>query len=139
MDVLRNDPAEPLLPRDRLGLYVPGSIMKVFTAAAGLDAGAITPETTFPDQPREEREGFVVNGFTIREHDLGGIEPALWPLSEALQVSSNIFFAHVGLELGAERFLEYARRFGFCAPGGIGPSDRALPVTHQLRERPGGR
>ena len=136
MDALRNDPAEPLLPRDRLGLYVPGSIMKVFTAAAGLDAGAITPETTFPDQPRQEREGFVVNGFTIREHDLGGIEPALWPLSEALQVSSNIFFAHVGLELGAERFLEYARRFGFCAPGGIGPSDRALPVTTSFVSAP---
>ena len=128
MDALRNDPAEPLLARARQGLYVPGSIMKVFTAAAALDAGAITPETTFPDQPREEREGFVVNGFTIREHDLGGIEPALWPLSEALQVSSNIYFAHVGLELGAERFLDYARRFGFCSPLEIGPSDRALSV-----------
>ena len=33
MDALRNDPSEPLLPRDRLGLYVPGSILKVFTAA----------------------------------------------------------------------------------------------------------
>ena len=129
MDVLRNDPAEPLLARARQGLYVPGSIMKVFTAAAALDAGVITPETTFSDQPREEREGFVVNGFAIREHDLGGIEPALWPLSEALQVSSNIYFAHVGLELGAETFLESARRFGFCGPLEIGPSDRALSVA----------
>jgi peptidoglycan glycosyltransferase len=129
MDALRNDPAEPLLARARQGLYVPGSIMKVFTTAAALDAGEITPETTFPDQPREEREGFVVNGFTIREHDLGGIEPALWPLSQALQVSSNIYFAHVGLTLGADRFQEYARRFGFCAPIGIGPSERALSVA----------
>ncbi|MEA2652566.1 MAG: penicillin-binding protein [Chloroflexota bacterium] len=129
MDALRNDPAEPLLSRARQGVYVPGSIMKVFTTAAALDAGAITPETTFPDQPREERDGFVVNGFTIREHDLGGIEPALWPLSQALQVSSNIYFAHVGLELGSERFLDYARRFGFCAPIGIGPSERELAVA----------
>ena len=129
MDLLRNDPAEPLLARDRQGLYVPGSIMKVFTAAAALDAGVITPETTFSDQPREEREGFVVNGFTIREHDLGGIEPGLWPLSEALQVSSNIFFAHVGLELGAEPFLEFARRFRFCGALEIGPSERALSVA----------
>src|SRR6187431_1593278 len=129
MDALRNDPAEPLLARARQGLYVPGSIMKVFTAASALDAGAITPETTFPDQPREEREGFVVNGFTIREHDLGGIEPALWPLSEALQVSSNIFFAHVGLELGAEAYLDEARAFGFCSGLSIGDTDRALPVA----------
>ena len=128
MDALRADPAEPLLARARQGLYVPGSIMKVFTAAAALDAGVITPETTFADQPREERDGFVVDGFAVREHDLGGIEPALWSLSPALQVSSNIFFAHVGLELGAEGFLDYARRFGFCAPIQIGPPGRALSV-----------
>ena len=57
MDALRNDPAEPLLARDRQGLYVPGSIMKVFTAAAALDAGVITPDTTFPDQQRQETDG----------------------------------------------------------------------------------
>ena len=129
MDALRSDPAEPLLPRARQGLYVPGSIMKVFTAAAALDAGVITPETTFADQPRQEAEGFRVSGFTIREHDLGGIQPALWPLSEALQVSSNIFFAHVGLELGPEAFVDYARRFGFCEPLEIGPPGRALLVA----------
>ena len=129
MDALRNDPAEPLLVRARQGRYVPGSIMKVFTAAAALDAGAITPETTFSDQPREEAEGFTVEGFTIREHDLGGIQPDLWSLSEALQVSSNIYFAHVGLELGAEGFLDYARRFGFCASGRVGPPDRGLAVA----------
>ncbi|MGH2429381.1 MAG: peptidoglycan D,D-transpeptidase FtsI family protein [Candidatus Limnocylindria bacterium] len=129
MDALRNDPSQPLLPRARQGLYVPGSIMKVFTAAAALDAGVITSETTFPEQPRQETEGFTVEGFTITEHDLAGVQPALWPLSEALQVSSNIFFAHVGLELGPERFLEYARRFGFCDPLEVGPPARALGVS----------
>ena len=129
MDALREDPAEPLLARARQGTYVPGSIMKAFTAAAALDAGVITPATTFPDQPRQETEGFVVDGFPIREHDLGGLQPALWPLSEAMQVSSNIFFAHVGLELGGEAMLAYARRFGFCAPLEIGPPDRALSVA----------
>jgi penicillin-binding protein A len=129
MDALRDDPAEPLLGRARQGLYVPGSIMKVFTTASALDAGVIEPGTTFADQPRQEVEGFVVDGFTIREHDLGGIQPDLWALSEALQVSSNIYFAHVGLELGAEAFLEYARRFGFCDPMAIGPPGRALGVA----------
>jgi peptidoglycan glycosyltransferase len=138
MDALRADPGEPLLARSRQGLYVPGSILKVLTAAAALDAGVITPETTFPDQPRQETEGFVVNGFTIREHDLGGIQPALWPLSEALQVSSNVFFAHVGLELGAERFLEYARRFGFCAPSVIGSDERPLAVGASYVTAPAG-
>jgi peptidoglycan glycosyltransferase len=129
MDALRGNAAEPLLPRARQGRYVPGSIMKVFTTAAALDAGVITPDTTFADQPEQETNGFVVDGFPIREHDLGGIAPSLWPLSEALQVSSNIYFAHVGLELGAERFLEYAQQFGFCAPMQIGPPDRPLSVA----------
>ena len=136
MDALRDDPAQPLLPRARQGQYVPGSIMKVFTAAAALDAGVITPETTFADQPRQETEGFVVDGFTIREHPLGGIQPDLWPLSPALQVSSNIFFAHVGLELGGETFLTYARRFGFCSPMQIGPADRALSVAPSYVTQP---
>ncbi|MGH2445934.1 MAG: peptidoglycan D,D-transpeptidase FtsI family protein [Candidatus Limnocylindria bacterium] len=129
MDALRNDASEPLLPRARQGRYVPGSILKVFTAAAALDAGVITPSTTFPDQPQQEVDGFTVDGFIIREHGLGGIQPALWSLSEAMQVSSNIFFAHVGLELGPERFVEYARRFGFCEPMEIGPTTRPLSVA----------
>jgi peptidoglycan glycosyltransferase len=129
MDALRGDPAEPLIPRARQGRYVPGSILKVLTAAAALDADVITPSTTYPDQPRQETEGFVVDGFRIQEHDLAGIQPDLWPLSEALQVSSNIFFAHVGLDLGAETFLEYARRFGFCEAQEIGPPSRPLAVA----------
>jgi len=118
----------PFLDRSRQGHYTPGSILKVLTAAAALDAGAITPQTTFPDQPQQEVDGFVVSGFTIREHDLGEIAPALWDLSPALQVSSNIYFAHVGLELGAERYLDYARRFGFCQGLRIGSDARGLPV-----------
>ena len=129
MEGLQADERRPLLPRAREGRYVPGSIIKVFTAAAALDSGTITPETTFENQPREEREGFVVSGFRITEHDMGGIQPALWDLSPALQVSSNIYFAHVGLELGAERFLEYARRFGFCQPMAVGPEGRRLDVA----------
>ena len=132
MEQLQARPDAPLVDRARDGRYVPGSVMKVVTAAAALEAGVITPETTFPDQPRQEVEGFPVEGFLIREHDLGGIRPDLWPLSPALQVSSNIYFAHVGLELGPERYLDYARRFGFCGPLAIGPPNHQLRVAPSL-------
>ena len=127
-DAVSRAQGNPFLDRGRQGHYVPGSIMKVLTAAAALDSGAINPETTFPDQPKQEVDGFVVSGFTIREHDLGSVKPELWPLSEALQVSSNIFFAHVGLEVGANRYLDYAHRFGFCSGLRIGSDERGLPV-----------
>jgi peptidoglycan glycosyltransferase len=126
---IQDQAGHPLVDRARQGHYTPGSIMKIVTASAALDSGAITPETTFPDQPRQETEGFVVQGFRVLEHDLSPVQPALWPLSEALQVSSNIFFAHVGLQTGADRYLEYARRFGFCAPLQIGLSPRILSVA----------
>lgn len=129
MEAIVAQPNNPLVSRARQGQYTPGSIMKVVTAAAALDAGAITPQTTFPDQPQQERDGFVVEGFRVLEHDLGNVEPALWPLSPALQVSSNIFFAHVGLEVGRERYLDYARRFGFCEPLVLGSGSRGLPVS----------
>ena len=44
-------------------------------------------------------------------------------------MSSNIFFAHVGLEVGPEAYLDEARAFGFCSGLGIGDPDRALPVA----------
>ena len=128
MDAILASPNNPLIDRARQGRYPPGSIMKIFTSAAALDSGAITPSTTFPDQPAEETNGFVVDGFRITEHDLSPVRPALWDLSPALQVSSNIFFAHVGLKLGADRFLEYAHRFGFCAPLRIGSAQRSITV-----------
>ena len=128
MRQIRNQPGNPLVARDRQGHYTPGSIMKVVTAAAGWRP-ARSPQTTFPIQPRQEVEGFVVDGFRVLEHDLGGVQPALWALSEALQVSSNIFFAHVGLEVGPEAYLDEARAFGFCSGLGIGDPDRALPVA----------
>jgi peptidoglycan glycosyltransferase len=129
MDRIKAQPDDALVARDRQGHYTPGSIMKVLTSSAALDSGAITPQTTFPDQPRQETTGFVVDGFRVLEHDLSPVRPALWPLSEALQVSSNIFFAHVGLEVGGETYLDYARRFGFCRGLAIGQAPRALAVA----------
>ncbi len=126
---LQADPNLPLVNRATNGVYVPGSVMKVLTAAAALDAGVITPETTFPTQPQEEVTGLVVNGFTIREHDLAGVQPALWDLSEAMQISSNIYFAHVGLALGQRPYLVGASAFGFCDTLRVGPASHGLPVS----------
>ncbi len=138
MNQIRNQPGNPLVARDRQGHYTPGSIMKVVTAAAGLETGAITPQTTFPDQPRQETEGFVVDGFRVLEHDLSPVQPALWALSEALQVSSNIFFAHVGLEVGPEDYLDQARAFGFCSGLAIGDPRSRAAGGGVLRDHPAG-
>ena len=66
-EALQDDPAQPLLPRATLGRYVPGSVFKIVTAVAGLGSGAITPETTFKQQPAAEKNGLLVEGFRVRD------------------------------------------------------------------------
>jgi peptidoglycan glycosyltransferase len=115
---LRNQPGEasPLLNRATQGRFVPGSTFKIVTAIAALGSGAITPQTVFEDQPREERTGFRVEGFRIRDghHRSTGNRPLA--LVEATEVSCNIFFAHAALETGGANLAAWAARLGFGAP-----------------------
>jgi peptidoglycan glycosyltransferase len=105
----------PLLNRATQGLYVPGSVFKIVTSIAGLDSGAITPDTTYPDQPAELETGFLVDGFRI--HDFPRTVQTTEPLNyaQALEVSSNIWFAHAGLDIGAQNLTDWAQRLGFGA------------------------
>ena len=105
-----------LLNRATQGRFTPGSVFKIVTAVAALGSGAITAQTVYPDQPAEERNGFVVDGFPIRDgHHLVTGNRAL-DLVEATEVSCNIYYAHAGLDTGAEALTEWAARMGFGAP-----------------------
>ncbi|HEY3073210.1 MAG TPA: penicillin-binding transpeptidase domain-containing protein, partial [Candidatus Limnocylindrales bacterium] len=66
-NALRQSQARPLLPRATQGLYVPGSVFKIVTALAALDSGAVSPSTTFPQQPKAETSGLLVSGFRVRD------------------------------------------------------------------------
>ena len=103
----------PLLNRATQGLYVPGSVFKIVTATAGLGSAKISPDTTFPDQPEEYRTGFLVQGFRI--HDFPRRVQLDHPLDfyEATEVSSNIWYAHAGLQTGAEALQTVSAALGF--------------------------
>ncbi len=113
---LQGDDASPLLDRATQGRYVPGSIFKIVTSIAALGSGAITPATTYADQPAEYQTGFDVDGFRI--HDSPRDFQTDHPLDydEAIEVSSNIYFAHVGLDTGAGPMLAWSAKLGFGAP-----------------------
>ncbi len=113
---LSSDAASPLLDRATQGLFVPGSVFKLVTSIAALGSGTITPQTTYPDQPAEEKTGFLVDGYRV----IDGHHPFTGNIAlnytQALEVSCNIYFAHVGLALGGGRLVQWAERLGFGAP-----------------------
>lgn len=86
--------------------YEPGSVFKVITMAAALDAGVITPDTPFYDSGSIE-----VGGRVIQNWDKSGRGNVT--MTDVLVFSLNTGAAHVSTSLGAERFYAYVRRFGF--------------------------
>jgi penicillin-binding protein A len=96
----------PLLNRATQGLYPPGSTFKVVTAAAGLESGVITPETTINAPGSLEVEGTPLqNDF---DRDFGEIS-----LDTALTNSVNTWFGQLGQQVGNDRLFETMEKFGF--------------------------
>lgn len=122
--------ASPLLNRATQGRFTPGSVLKILTAIAGLGSGAITRETTYPEQPAEEETGFLVQGFRVRDghHRATGARPL--DLIEATEVSCNIYYARTGLATGAANMLEWSRRLGFGAPLPFDLPTQPSQLTH---------
>ncbi|MEJ7697593.1 MAG: penicillin-binding transpeptidase domain-containing protein [Candidatus Limnocylindrales bacterium] len=137
-EALQADKGEPLLPRATLGRYVPGSVFKIVTAIAGLGSGAITPATTYKEQPGAEKNGLLVDGFRVRDgHHLTTRSKAL-DFIEATEASCNIWFALTGLQIGGKEFVDYAGRLGFGAPLPFDLPTAISQVTGGSGSAPGG-
>jgi cell division protein FtsI (penicillin-binding protein 3) len=92
--------------------FEPGSTFKVFTVAAGLEEGLITPDKVF----------FCENGFykvdgntVIRDTSAHGD----LTVSQIVQVSSNICAAKIGERLGPTKLYNYLTRFSFGEKSGL--------------------
>ena len=115
-DKLRTDDRLPLLMRATGGLYVPGSVFKIVTAIAALGSGAVSPDTTYPDQPASERTGWLIDGFRVRDGHHAVTGSRALDFREAVEASCNIWFAETGVRTGGQALAEWAGRLGFGTP-----------------------
>lgn len=127
----------PLTNRAIAGQYPPGSTLKQFDAAIALQSGVIAPDTKIHDPGKLIVEDKYAPG---RFYQFVNASSRAWgdiTVSDALKVSSNIFFMSVAggnadhvvnLKpeeqnikdgLGIDRFAEGLRWFGFGEPTGI--------------------
>lgn len=105
-------------------VYEFGSTVKALTMAIGLDAGAITPETTYDDQG-----SLTFDGKTIFNFDLKG--RGIVDMQTALSKSLNTGVAFVAQKVGNERFARYLRDF-LGDQTNIDLPNEALPMLDNL-------
>ncbi|MBP6702175.1 MAG: penicillin-binding protein 2 [Vicinamibacteria bacterium] len=109
---LTRDPKTPLLNRAIQGQYAPGSLFKVVVAAAGLEEGLVTPESTVYCPGYASIYGHVFRCNRPAGH--GAIS-----LGRALGESCNVYFYQLGARLEIERLASYARKFGLGSVSGV--------------------
>lgn len=93
-------------------VYEMGSIIKPLTMAAGIDSGAVTPETTYNDQ------GYlIIDGARISNFDKKG--RGVVPMQEVLSQSLNTGVTFVMRKMGKEKFADYMLNYGLGEETGI--------------------
>ncbi|MGW3203821.1 peptidoglycan D,D-transpeptidase FtsI family protein [Streptomyces sp. NPDC001135] len=113
----KNNPADPMLNRALRETYPPGSTFKVVTAAAALENGLYKSDTEQTNSPLP----WIMPGTTTPLKNEGNIPCRNASLKEALRWSCNSVFGKIGSDLGNDKMLEEAKKFGF-------DSEQFIPV-----------
>ncbi|MEV8333371.1 peptidoglycan D,D-transpeptidase FtsI family protein [Streptomyces niveus] len=106
---LKDDPDKPMLNRALRETYPPGSTFKVVTAAAGLEHGIVDDIDAKTDSPLP----WIMPGTKTPLVNEGNIPCKDATLRNALRVSCNSVFGKLGYNVGADKMLETAKKFGF--------------------------
>jgi cell division protein FtsI (penicillin-binding protein 3)/stage V sporulation protein D (sporulation-specific penicillin-binding protein) len=93
-------------------IYEPGSVFKPIVGCMGLTEGIITPNTVFQDNGSIRIADRVI-------HNWDGEGMGAVPFSEIIKFSINTGMVQLGMMLGADRLIGYAKKFGFGSPTGI--------------------
>jgi penicillin-binding protein 2 len=112
-ELYRDEELAPLVNRATEGAYPTGSIFKIITALAALENGVITPDEVVQDN------GEIEVGTDTFEN-AGGVAHGAVELRRALQVSSDVYFYLLGLDMWETNDLqEWAHKLGIGRPAGL--------------------
>ena len=103
--------------------YEPGSTFKIITAAAALEEGVVSPESTFSCGG-----AIMVEDRRIRCHKRTG--HGAQNFVQATMNSCNPVFITVGLRLGVETYYDYFKKFGLLNKTGIDLPGEAGTIMH---------
>lgn len=92
--------------------YEMGSIVKPLTIAAAIDAGAITPQTTYEDRGCITKTGYKLCNFDFKGR-------GVVPMQEVLSQSLNTGVSFAVDRMGNAAFADYFKRFGLGEETGI--------------------
>jgi cell division protein FtsI/penicillin-binding protein 2 len=106
-------------------VYEMGSIIKALTMAAGLDSGAVTPNTFYQDNG-----SLNINGYTISNYD--GKGHGWVDMQEVLNNSLNTGAVFVGSQMGNKTFAEYMKKFKVGEETGIDLPNETYGLTDNL-------
>jgi cell division protein FtsI (penicillin-binding protein 3) len=107
----KDSSADSRMDRAVSALYEPGSVFKIVTLSAAIDQGITNPNETIDCQ----NGAIYIAGHRIRDHKPYG----LLTVAQVLANSSDVGAIKIGLRLGAPKFYEYIRAFGFGQPTGV--------------------
>ncbi|MFB3884414.1 MAG: penicillin-binding protein [Thermodesulfobacteriota bacterium] len=109
-------------------VFEPGSLFKVFLAAAALEEKLVRPSDSFFC----ENGAYTVYDRTIHDHSKHG-----WlTFQQILKVSSNIGASKVGEKMGKERFYKYICGFGFGEKTRVDLPGEGKGIVHHPRYWP---
>ena len=107
------------------GPQPPGSVFKIITLAAALEAGKTEPGESFP-----VRTAATLEGVQLRN---AGDEACGGSLTQSFAHSCNSVFGPLGARLGARRLVRFAEAFGFNEKLPI-PGFKPSTIPHDLAD-----
>lgn len=93
-------------------VYEPGSVFKVITMAAGIDAGLVSPSTVYNDTGEVQIEDRTIKNSDLKAH-------GNQTMTQVLEASLNTGAIYVAQKLGRFLFYKYLNALGFDAATGV--------------------